>query len=172
MEKSLSEIADILYRKNVNYKTHFVDPSKPNPNGEEKPPKDLFIKIPKPNNEKVNRNNLESVLRPIYAYVLYLEGKVYKKGYTIIPIATTNRIMLAIFGNKMKISRTINKMIEMNIITVDDKSSSFDKGKNSHCRIYKFYWENASKLIEFCKNNNIEPKEVDYSILNEKVKKI
>ncbi|MBO5578780.1 MAG: hypothetical protein J5955_06755 [Bacilli bacterium] len=83
MEKSLSEIADILYRKNVSYKTHFVDPSKPNPNGEEKPPEDLFIKIPKSNNEKLNRINLELVLRPVYAYVLYLEGKVYQKGYTI-----------------------------------------------------------------------------------------
>ena len=167
MKKTLSEIADILYRKNVNYGTHFIDPSKPNPNGDEKPPKDLYIKIPKSNNEKVNRTNLELVLSPIYTYVLYLENKTYKKGYTLIPIATTNKIMLAIFGNKMKISRTIDKMIEMNIIVVEDPTSAFDKGKNSHCRIYKFYWENAEKLIEFCKKNNIEPKEINSSKLDE-----
>ena len=73
MEKSLSKIADILYRKAVNYNTHFIDPDEPNPNGEEDPP-ELFIKVPKSNNEKLNRSNLENVLMPIYAYVLYLEN--------------------------------------------------------------------------------------------------
>ena len=48
MGKSLSEIADILYRKNVNYRTHFVDPDEPNPNGGEEPPK---FSVAAPNSE-------------------------------------------------------------------------------------------------------------------------
>ena len=166
MKKTLSEIADILYRKNVNYNTHFTDPDKPNPNGEEKPPKFKIIE-PKSNNAKVNKSNQEKVLSPIYTYMLYLENKSYRKGYTLIPIGTTNKIMLAIFGNSMKVSRSIEKMVEMNILAYENESYSFNKGKYSHCKTYKFYWENGAKLIKFCKLNNIKPKEINDAELSE-----
>lgn len=168
MGKSLSELADVLYRKSVNFNTHFIDPEEPNPNGEEKPPK-FVISKPKSNNEKINKINQERVLGPIYTFALYLKNKTYQKGYTLIPIGTTSKVMLSIFGNAMKISRSIDKMIAMKILASEDESYSFNKGRYSHCKIYKFYWENAKKLIEFCDKNNIEPKKVDKSKLSEEL---
>ena len=110
------------------------------------------------NYESYKRKELSRVL----TFIDYVKRIRYKTGCTAIPIPTTSRRNLMIWGNKMAVSRAIDFMIEMGLITTYDEKYRFGvpyKGGN-YGKLYAYHKENEDKVIEYCKQEGIEKYEI------------
>lgn len=104
------------------------------------------------NSKAATRENLTKVL----TFIEYVQKIRFKNGCTIIPIPTTSRRNLMIWGYPMAITRAIDFMEEMGLITVYDDSYRFCAYEGgSYGKLYAYYEENERKLIQYCKENEI-----------------
>lgn len=106
-------------------------------------------------------NNYESskveMLSKILTFIDFAQRKRCKNGCTAMPIPTTSRQNLMIWGSEMAVSRAIKFMKEIGLITTFDESYRFGvpyEGGN-YGKLYAYYEENERKLIQYCKDNNI-----------------
>ena len=93
----------------------------------------------------------------ILTFVENTQRKRYKEGCTVIPIPQTSKQNLMIWGYSMKISRAIEDMIEMGLITVYNDKYRFGvpyEGGN-YGKLYSYYVDNERKFIKYCKENGI-----------------
>lgn len=109
---------------------------------------------------KSNRSKLatKETLSKVLTFIAFTQRRRYKTGCTAIPIPTTSRQNLMIWGNKMAVSRAIDFMIEMGLITTYDEKYRFGvpyKGGN-YGKLYAYHKENEDKVIEYCKQEGIE----------------
>jgi hypothetical protein len=76
---------------------------------------------------------------------------------TRMPISTNNKVYLRAFGNSMAITRLINFMTQIGLISIADSKYRFNS-KNSHLnksREYYYFYDNECALLEYCETNNI-----------------
>ena len=105
------------------------------------------------NYESYKRKELSRVL----TFIDYVKRIRYKTGCTAIPIPTTSRRNLMIWGYEMAITRAIKFMIEIGLISIYDDKYRFGvpfEGANFG-KTYAYYKDNEDKLIQYCKDNNI-----------------
>ena len=124
----------------------------------EVPPK-FNIPVNKSNNcDSYNRDRLSRVLR----FIEFTRRKRFKEGCTVIPIPTTSRQNLLIWGYPMAVSRDIKFMEKIGLIKVFDSrshwGSPFEGGNYS--RLFCYFRENEDKVIQYCKEHNIEMCEI------------
>ncbi len=73
------------------------------------------------------------------------------------PISTTNKVYLKAFGNYMAISRLIQFMISIGLISVYNSDFKFNSKnpKDNKSKEYYYYYDNECALIEYCETHNI-----------------
>lgn len=106
------------------------------------------------NSEHATREMLSKILK----FIDYVKRKRINHGCTAMPIPTTSNRNLMIWGSEMGVSRAIQFMIEMGLISVYNDTYHFGSNhKNgNYGKTYAYYKENEDKLIQYCKDNNIE----------------
>ena len=101
---------------------------------------------------------LRSKLGKVWAFIDLVKHKRFKTGCTIIPISVTSKNLLSIWNNKMGVSRAIDYMIEIGLISVESDKYQFGAyyEKDNKSKSYRYYKENEDKVIAYCKAHNIE----------------
>ena len=96
-------------------------------------------------------------LSKVLAFVDLVKHKRFKTGCTIIPISVTNKDYLAIWNNKMGVSRAIDYMIELGLLGVESDRFQFGAyyEKDNTSKSYRYYKENEDKLKAYCKAHSI-----------------
>lgn len=105
------------------------------------------------NYEVYKREQLSRIL----TFIDFAKRKRLKSGCTAMPIPTTSRLNLMIWGHPMAITRAIEFMKEIGLIKAFTNEYRFNapfKGEN-YGKIYAYFKENEEKVIEYCKDNNI-----------------
>lgn len=112
------------------------------------------IPVKKSNNyEFYKRAELSRVL----AFIEYAQKKRVKGGCTAMPIPTTSRKNLMIWGYPKAISRGIEFMKEIGLITVHIDQFRFGvpfEGAN-YGKTYAYFEENEQKVIQYCEEHGI-----------------
>ena len=101
---------------------------------------------------------LRTKLSKVLAFIDLVKHKRYKTGCTIIPISVTAKDNLAIWSNKMGVSRAIDYMIEIGLLELEDDKYQFGAyyEKDNKSKSYRYYKENEDKIKEYCKERSIE----------------
>lgn len=97
-----------------------------------------------------NRKRLARVL----AFIDAVKYKRYKDGATIMPIPTTNKQLISICGSQREVSRLIQFMTAIGLVSIADDTFYFgaDGGKS---KTYFYYRENEEKILSYCEENHI-----------------
>lgn len=119
------------------------------------------VPVPEFNIPVKSSNNYEvykrEQLSKILTFIDFVKRKRLKSGCTAMPIPTTSRLNLMIWGHPMAITRAIEFMKEIGLIKTFVNEYRFNapfKGEN-YGKIYAYFKENEEKVIEYCKDNNI-----------------
>ena len=116
------------------------------------------IKIPKSNN---GLSSTREGLSKILSFIKIVQSKRFKDGATEMPIPTHSKTYLNIWNSPKGISNAIDKMEAYGLIVLENSQYRFTNYKNeSYCQTYLYFVDNEKKLIEYCKENGIEPFEV------------
>ena len=101
---------------------------------------------------------LRTKLGKVLAFVDLVKHKRFKAGCTIMPISVTAKDNLAIWKNEMGVSRAIEYMIEIGLISLESDKYQFGAyyEKDNKSKSYRYYKENEDKLKEYCKEHNIQ----------------
>lgn len=109
-------------------------------------------------NAKGAKTKWRDKLTDIYTFIKTVQHKRYSDGCTIMPIPTTSKTNLDIWGTPTSIVNARNAMCEMGLISPHTTDKSFGKGRAGKAFTYKYYKENEDRFIQFCKDNGIEPR--------------
>lgn len=114
----------------------------------------------------------QEMLSKILTFVNITQKRRLKCGCTAMPIPTTSKKNLLIWGNKMNVSRAIEQMENIGLITVLDETFRYGcKNKEqNYGKLYAYYKENEEKFIQYCKDNNIIRYDI-YSPTEKEIKK-
>lgn len=107
---------------------------------------------------KVAEAKLRTKLSKVLAFIDTVKHKRFKDGCTIMPISSTNKDNLAIWGNEMNVSRAIAYMIEIGLIGIENDKYQFGAyyEKDNKSKSYYYYKENEDKLKSYCQTKGIE----------------
>lgn len=112
------------------------------------------IPVKKSNNyEFAKRETLSKIL----TFIDFAQRKRYKEGCTAMPIPSTSRQNLLIWGYSKSVSRAISFMKEIGLISLYDDSYRFGTANKeaNYGKLYAYYKDNEDKLIQYCKDNGI-----------------
>lgn len=86
------------------------------------------------------------------------------------PIPTTSKKLISICGNHQNVSNLIKFMIKIGLIQVQDEKYQYKakQEKYNKSKLYYYYIENEKKIIEYCKENDINK----YVVRNNKLSDI
>ena len=101
---------------------------------------------------------LKNKLSKVLAFIDSVKHKRFKTGCTIMPISVTNKENLAIWSNEKGVSRAIDYMIEIGLISVENDKYQFGAyyEKDNKSKTYRYYKENEDKIKEYCTDHNIQ----------------
>lgn len=101
---------------------------------------------------------LRTKLSKVLAFVDLVKHKRFKTGCTIMPISVTAKDNLAIWNNQMGVSRAIDYMIEIGLLSPENDTYQFGAyyEKDNKSKSYRYYKENEDRLKEYCKERNIQ----------------
>lgn len=107
--------------------------------------------------QKREKVSLNKMLASSLLFVDLVKHKRLKDKVTRMPISTNNKVYLKAFGYPKAISRLINFMTEIGLISIADFKYRFNsKNSNSNkSREYYYYHVNECALIEYCETHNI-----------------
>jgi hypothetical protein len=114
--------------------------------------------------ETRKQKNLKEQLSKVLAFIDLNKQKRFSSGVTVMPIATTNKRLLSIWGSSMNISRAIQFMTEVGLLAEYDSSYQFNAyyDKNNKSKQYAYSYDAEQSIITYCNNNNINK----YKIIN------
>ena len=117
-----------------------------------------YGKIPKfkvPQKRKVASTN--KMLASTLLFVDLVKHKRLCDKVTVMPISTSNEIYVRAFGNSMAITRLINFMIGIGLISVANPNYRFNSKNPRHNKSREFYYfyENEVALMEYCETHEI-----------------
>ena len=107
--------------------------------------------------QKRKQKSTDKMLASTLLFVDLVKHKRLCDKVTRMPISTNNKVYLKAFGNSMAISRLINFMTAIGLITIANSKFRFNS-TNSHLnksREYYYYHVNECALIEYCETHNI-----------------
>ena len=96
-------------------------------------------------------------LSKILTFIDFAQRKRFKEGCTVMPIPTTSRQNLMIWGYPKSVSRAVQFMKEIGLISAYDDTYRFGVpyvGAN-YGKLYAYYKDNEDKLIQYCKDKGI-----------------
>ncbi len=101
---------------------------------------------------------LRTKLSKVLAFIDSVKHKRFKDGCTIMPISSTNKDNLAIWGNEMNVSRAIAYMIEIGLIGVENNKYQFGAyyEKDNKSKSYYYYKKNEDRVKAYCEAKGIE----------------
>ena len=101
---------------------------------------------------------LKTKLSKVLAFVDLVKYKRFKTGCTIMPISVTAKDNLAIWNTEMGVSRAVDYMIEIGLLSVENDRYQFGAyyEKDNKSKTYRYYQENEEKLKEYCQEHNIQ----------------
>ena len=101
---------------------------------------------------------LRTKLSKVLAFIDSVKHKRFKEGCTIMPISVSNKANLAIWENKMGVSRAIAYMIEIGLISIESDKYQFGAyyEKDNKSKSYYYYRENEDKIKAYCEERGIE----------------
>ena len=76
---------------------------------------------------------------------------------TVIALPTTSKRLKSIFGSQQLVSRAINRLMVMGIISPEDETYQYNgiNEKYNKSKTYRWYWENEKIFRDYCKENGI-----------------
>lgn len=112
----------------------------------------------KESSAKGAETKLKNKLSKVLAFIDLVKHKRFKTGCTVMPISVTNKDNLAIWQNEKGVSRAIDFMIEIGLISVESDKYQFGAyyEKDNKSKTYRYYKENEDKLKEYCEDHNIQ----------------
>lgn len=114
------------------------------------------FKIPINNSNNSGNHTCEELSR-VLAFIECVQRKRIKGGCTAMPIPTTSRKNLMIWGYPKKISRGIKFMIDMGLVVVHIDQWRFGvpfEGAN-YGKTYAYFEENERKVIQYCEEHGV-----------------
>lgn len=112
------------------------------------------VKIPNSRNGLCStRDQLSKVL----AFIDTVKRNRFKTGITIMPIATTSKRNINIWGRKQNVSNAIEYMKNIGLLVEynsDYKYWGF-KDEDNYSKTYLYFVENEKKIVKYCAENNI-----------------
>lgn len=132
------------------------------------------IPVKKSNNYEASKREM---LSKVLTFIDFAQRKRHKDGCTIMPIPTTSRQNLMIWGYPKAVSRAIQFMCEVGLIGVYDDTYRFGvpyEGGN-YGKLYIYYKDNEDKLIQYCRDNGIHKymtKNVESVITEDQMRRI
>ncbi len=101
---------------------------------------------------------LKNKLSKVLAFIDLVKHKRFKTGCTVMPISVTNKDNLAIWQNEKGVSRAIDFMIEIGLISVESDKYQFGAyyEKDNKSKTYRYYKENEDKLKKYCEDHDIQ----------------
>ena len=100
---------------------------------------------------------MREMLSKILTFIDFAQRKRFKEGCTAMPIPTTSRQNLMIWGYPKAVSRAVKFMKELGLISTYDDTYRFGvpyAGAN-YGKLYAYFKVNEDKLIQYCKDNGI-----------------
>ena len=113
---------------------------------------------------RVQYEDVKEQLSKVLAFIDLNKQKRFSDGVTVMPIATTNKRLLSIWGSSMNISRAIQFMTEIGLLSEYDTTYQFNAyyDKNNKSKLYAYSYDTEQSIITYCNNNNINK----YKIIN------
>ena len=112
----------------------------------------------KESSAKGAETKLKNKLSKVLAFIDLVKHKRFKTGCTVMPISVTNKDNLAIWQNEKGVSRAIDFMIEIGLISVESNKYQFGAyyEKDNKSKTYRYYKVNEDKLKEYCEDHDIQ----------------
>lgn len=107
--------------------------------------------------QKRKQKSTDKMLSSTLLFVDLVKHKRLCDKVTRMPISTNNKVYLKAFGNSKSISRLINFMLAIGLISIANPNYRFNS-KNPHenkSREYYYFHVNECALLEYCETNNI-----------------
>ena len=106
--------------------------------------------------------SLKEQLAKTLAFIDLNKQRRFGDGITVMPIATTNKKLLSIWGSPMNVS--IKFMISIGLLAEYDSSYQFNAyyQKDNKCKQYAYNYETEQSIKQYCTDNNINK----YRIIN------
>jgi hypothetical protein len=101
---------------------------------------------------------LRAKLSKVLTFIDSVKHKRFKDGCTIMPVSVSNKDNLAIWENKMGVSRAIDYMIEIGLLGIENEKYQFGAyyEKDNKSKSYYYYKENEDKIKAYCEERGIE----------------
>ena len=114
--------------------------------------------IIKESKAKGAETKLKNKLSKVLAFIDLVKHKRFKTGCTVMPISVTNKENLAIWLNEKGVSRAIDYMIEIGLISIENDKYQFGAyyEKDNKSKTYRYYKENEDKLKKYCEAHDIQ----------------
>lgn len=112
------------------------------------------IKIP---NSRNGLYTTKEQLSKVLTFIDTIKKKRLKNGITIIPIATTSKRNIYIWGGKQNVSNAIEYMKKIGLLVEYDSDYKYwgYKDEDNYPKTYLYFVDNEKKLIKYCEDNNI-----------------
>lgn len=93
----------------------------------------------------------------VLAFIDLNKQRRFSDGLTVMPIATTNKRLISIWGSQKNVSRAIKFMCNIGLLAEYDDSYQFKAyyGKDNKCKQYVYNYDTEQQVKEYCKDNNI-----------------
>ena len=90
-------------------------------------------------------------------FVDLVKHKRLKDKVTRMPISTNNKVYIKAFGNSMAITRLINFMTTIGLVSIADSNYRFNSiySHKNKSREYYYYHVNECALTDYCETHNI-----------------
>lgn len=107
--------------------------------------------------QKRKQKSTDKMLASTLLFVDLVKHKRLCDKVTRMPISTNNNVYLKAFGNSMAISRLINFMTSIGLISIADSKYRFNSkySLKNKSREYYYYYDNECALIEYCETHDI-----------------
>ena len=107
--------------------------------------------------QKRKKKSTEKMISNTLAFVELVKYKRLRDAVTLMPISTNNKVYLKKFGNSMAISRLIEFMIDIGLISVANPNYRFNSRnpKNNKSREFYYFYDNEIALLAYCETNKI-----------------
>lgn len=101
--------------------------------------------------------SLKGQLSKVLAFIDLNKQRRFSTGYTVMPIATTNKQLISIWGSQREVSRGISFMVKIGLLATYDDSYQYKAyySKDNKCKLYVYNYETEQKVKEHCIQNNI-----------------
>jgi hypothetical protein len=108
--------------------------------------------------------SLKGQLSKVLAFIDINKQRRFSDGVTVMPIATTNKRLISIWGSPMYVSNAIKFMISIGLLAKYDETYQYNAyyQKDNRCKQFAYSYETEQQIKEYCINNDINK----YQIIN------